>query len=47
MNAENVAKLLAATVAPERDLAVQAEKQLDEMQKVAIFTVIFTPSSFI
>jgi len=34
MNADNVAKLLAATVAPERDLAVQAEKQLDEMQKV-------------
>lgn len=34
MNAENVAQLLAATVAPERELAQKAEQQLEEMQKV-------------
>ena len=36
MNAENVAQLLAATVAPERELAQKAEQQLEEMQKVFI-----------
>ncbi len=36
MNAENVAKMLAATVAPERELATQAEAQLEEMQKVIL-----------
>ncbi|CBY39595.1 unnamed protein product [Oikopleura dioica] len=37
MNAENVAKMLAATVAPERELATQAEAQLEEMQKIIGF----------
>lgn len=36
MNAENVAKMLAATVAPERDVAQQAEAKLEEMQKVTL-----------
>lgn len=37
MNAENVGRLLAATVAPERDLANQAEAKLEEMQKIIGF----------
>jgi hypothetical protein len=36
MDQENVSKLLAATVAPERELAQQAEKTLAEMQKVIL-----------
>ena len=39
MNAENVAKMLAATVAPERELAAQAEAQLEEMQKVILLVL--------
>ena len=46
MNAENVAQLLAATVAPERELAQKAEQQLEEMQKVLLLIlnlILFCP----
>ena len=39
MNAEKISMLLAATVSPDRELAPQAEKELDSMQKVSHFLV--------